>query len=398
VAGTARAANAFQLAGHHELPQGKTIMKPLLSTLAAAMLAAAPAAAQPQVVETEAGTIQVETVVSGLVHPWGMAFLPDGRMLVTERPGTLRIVDSDFNLSEPLSGVPEVLAQGQGGLLDVAVDPDFASNQLVYLTFAEPGSGGASTAAARGRLGDSGLEDVEVIFRQEPKVSGGNHFGSRLVFHTDGTLFIGLGDRAKLDPAQDLSNHIGTVVRINPDGSVPDDNPFLGENDAKPEIWSYGHRNIQGAARHPDTGELWLHEHGPRGGDEINVPRAGENYGWPVVSWGNHYDGRAIPDPPTRPQFAESVHVWTPSIAPSGMTFYTGDVFPQWQGDLLVGGLVAQALIRISLDGQEVTNEERIDLGARIRDVAQGPEGAVYVITDASNGQVLRLTQDQKDG
>jgi aldose sugar dehydrogenase len=373
-------------------------MKLLLSSLAAAMLATAPAAAQPQAVETETGTIHVETVASGLAHPWGMAFLPDGRMLVTERPGALRIVDSDFNISEPLSGVPQVFAQGQGGLLDVAIDPDFASSQLVYLSFAEPGSGGASTAVARGRLGEGGLEDVEVIFRQEPKVSGGNHFGSRLVFHGDGTLFIGLGDRFKFDPAQDLTNHIGTVVRINPDGSVPDDNPFVGEDGARAEIWSYGHRNIQGATRHPDTGELWFHEHGPRGGDEVNVPRAGENYGWPVVSWGNHYDGREIPDPSSRPEFAGSVHVWDPSIAPSGMTFYTGDVFPEWRGDLLVGGLVAQSLVRLSLDGREVTSEERIELGARIRDVVEGPEGAVYILTDAPNGQVLRLTPEQKDG
>jgi aldose sugar dehydrogenase len=373
-------------------------MKPLLSILAAAMLAAAPAGAQPQVVETETGGIQVEIVVDGLTNPWAMAFLPDGRILVTERPGSLRIVDSDFNVSEPLSGVPEVAAQGQGGLLDVAIDPDFASNQLVYMTFAEPGSGGASTAAARGRLGEAGLEDVEVIFRQEPKVGGGNHFGSRLVFGSDGTLFVGLGDRFKFDPAQDLSNHIGAVVRINPDGSVPDDNPFVGEDGAQPEIWSYGHRNIQGGTRHPDTGDVWFHEHGPRGGDEINIARPGENYGWPVVSWGNHYDGTEIPDPPSRPQFAESVHVWDPSIAPSGMTFYTGDVFPEWQGDLLVGALVAQSLVRLSLDGQTVTHEERIELGARIRDVAQGPEGAIYVLTDASDGQVLRLTPDPKNG
>jgi aldose sugar dehydrogenase len=373
-------------------------MKFLLSILAGAMLAATPAAAQPQAIDTETGTIHVETLASGLAQPWAMAFLPDGRMLVTERPGNLRIVDRDFNVSEPLSGVPEVAARGQGGLLDVAIDPDFASNQLVYLTFAEAGSGGASTAAARGRLGEAGLEDVEVIFRQEPKVGGGNHFGSRLVFHGDGTLFIGLGDRFKFDPAQDLSNHIGTVVRINPDGSVPDDNPFVDEDGARPEIWSYGHRNIQGGTRHPETGEPWFHEHGPRGGDEINVPLAGENYGWPVVSWGNHYDGGQIPEPPSRPQFAESVHVWDPSIAPSGMTFYTGDVFSEWRGDLLVGALVARSLVRLGIDGQEVTSEERIELGARIRDVAQGPEGAIYVLTDASNGQILRLTPEQKEG
>jgi len=362
------------------------------------MASAAAADAQPQVVETETGSVQVETVVSGLANPWALAFLPDGRMLVTERPGNLRIVDTENNLSEPLSGVPEVFAQGQGGLLDVAVDPDFETNRRIYLTYAEPGGGGASTAAARAVLGEDGLENVEVIFRQEPKVGGGNHFGSRLVFRGDGTLFVTTGERFKFDPAQDLTNHIGSIARINPDGTVPDDNPFVGQEGAKSEIWSYGHRNIQGAARHPETGELWAHEHGPRGGDEINVARAGENYGWPVVSWGEHYDGRPIPDPPTRPQFAESIHYWVPSIAPSGMAFYTGDLFGEWRGDLLVGALVAQSVVRISLDGEQVTGEERIELGARIRDVRQGPDGAVYVVTDEADGRILRLTPEQKQG
>jgi glucose/arabinose dehydrogenase len=237
-----------------------------------------------------------------------------------------------------------------------------------------------------------------VIFRQEPKVGGGAHFGSRLVFHGDGSLFITLGERFKFDPAQDLSGHLGKIVRINPDGTVPDDNPFVGDDGARPEIWSYGHRNVQGAALNPETGEVWAHEHGPRGGDEINIPRPGENYGWPVVSWGNHYDGEPIPDPPSRPQFAESIHHWTPSIAPSGMAFYTGDMFPEWRGDVLVGALVAQALVRLRFDGEEVTHEERIDLGARVRDVRQGPDGAVYVVTDASNGSILRLSPDDKQG
>jgi glucose/arabinose dehydrogenase len=248
---------------------------------------------------------------------------------------------------------------------------------------------------ARGVLGEGGIEDVEVIFRQEPKVGGGAHFGSRLVFNGDGTLFVTMGDRFKFEPAQDLSNHIGAIVRINPDGSVPDDNPFLSQEGVRPEIWSYGHRNVQGAALNPETGELWAHEHGPRGGDEVNIARAGENYGWPLVSRGNHYDGTAIPDPPTRPQFAEAIHYWNPSIAPSGMTFYTGDVFPDWRGNLLLGALVARALVRLSLDGQEVTNEERIELGARVRDVRQGPDGAVYVATDEANGRILRLIPDK---
>jgi aldose sugar dehydrogenase len=373
-------------------------MKPVLVVLVAAavMVNSTPGGAQSRVVETETGSIRIETVASGLAHPWAMAFLPDGRMLVTERPGTLRIVDTEFSLSEPLSGVPEVFAERQGGLLDVAVDPDFESNRRVYLTYAEPGDGGASTAAARGVLGEEGLDDVEVIFRQEPKLGGGAHFGSRLVFHGDGTLFVTLGDRRQDELSQDLLNHIGTIVRINPDGSVPDDNPFVADDTARPEIWSYGHRNAQGAALNPETGELWAHEHGPRGGDELNIARAGENHGWPLVSWGNHYDGRPIPDPPTRPQFADAIHYWVPAIAPSGMSFYTGELFPDWHGNLLLGGLVAQAVVRLSLDGNEVIGEERIGLGARVRDVRQGPDGAVYVVTDEPDGRILRLAPDNK--
>ncbi len=338
------------------------------------------------------GDIRVETVAAGLDHPWGLAFLPDGRMLVTERPGRLRIVTADGEIGAPVAGGPVVFAQGQGGLLDVALDPDFAGNRLVYLSYAEPGPGGASTAVARGRLEDNALQEVRVIFRQEPKVDGANHFGSRLVFAPDGTLFVTLGERFKFDPAQDLSNHLGTIVRINPDGSVPDDNPFVGRDGARPEIWSYGHRNIQAAAIHPHTGALWEIEHGPWGGDEINIAEAGHNYGWPVVSWGRHYNGFSIPDPPTRPEFSQSILQWTPVIAPSGMTFYTADLFADWQGDLLVGGLAAQAVVRVRQNGLEAAEAERIELGARIRDVVQGPDGAVYVLTDQRRGKILRLT------
>jgi glucose/arabinose dehydrogenase len=341
---------------------------------------------------TKAGTIKVETVATGLSHPWGLAFLPDGRMLVTERTGTLRLVSKDGKLSAPLSGVPEVVVAGQGGLLDVAIDPGFKSNNLVYLSYSEPGEGGASTAVARGKLGDSGLENVEVIFRQEPKVEGGNHFGSRLVFAPDGKLFVTLGERFQFTPAQDLSNDLGKIVRINPDGSVPKDNPFVGRNDARPEIWSYGHRNPQGAAIHPETGRLWETEFGPRGGDELNIPQAGANYGWPVVSWGNHYTGEDIPDPPTHPEFADAIYHWNPVISPSGITFYTGDAIPAWKGNLLIGGLSSKAIVRLTLDGEKVGDEERIPMGTRIRDVVQGPDGAVYALTDEGNGEILRLT------
>lgn len=360
----------------------------LLATLG---LLAHAACAQERVIDSKTGRIKIETLISKLDHPWGLAFLPDGRMLVTERAGRLRIV-ADRSLSPPLKGVPRVFASGQGGLLDVALDPNFASNRLVYISYAEPGRGGASTAVARGRLGEDGLTGVEVIFRQQPKVSDNKHFGGRLVFARDGTLFITTGERFQFDPAQDLSNHLGKIIRINPDGSVPKDNPFVGRKDAKPEIWSYGHRNSQGAALHPQTGALWENEHGPRGGDEINIPEASKNYGWPLVSWGNHYNGQPIPKPDTRPDLAGAIYQWTPVIAVSGMAFYTGDLFPAWRGNALVGGLVSRGIVRLTLDGRKVTGEERIGLGVRVRDVRQGPDGAVYVLTDEDDGKILRLT------
>src|SRR5918992_524583 len=361
-----------------------------LAAVFAALLFAGPRA--ERVIAMQAGRIQVQTVADGLEHPWGLAFLPDGHMLVTERPGRLRIVSKEGRLSEPLAGIPRVLAEGRGGLLDVALAPTSVSNRLIYLSYAEPGEGGASTAVARAQLEDGALRDIQVIFRQQPKVSGPNHFGSRLVFSPDGKLFVTLGERFKFEPAQDLSNHLGKIVRINPDGSVPRDNPFVGRAGAKPEIWSYGHRNIQGAAIHPGSGALWMNEFGPRGGDELNIPEPGRNYGWPLVSWGRHYFGKDIPDPPTRPDLAQSIYHWTPVISPSGMTFYMGEVFPAWRGNLLIGGLSSQALVRLGLDGQRVTGEERIPMGARIRDVRQGPDGAVYLLTDQSNGEILRLT------
>jgi aldose sugar dehydrogenase len=265
---------------------------------------------------------------------------------------------------------------------------------MVYLSYAEPGEGGAGTAIARGQLNaaQTALENVQVIFRQQPKVSGGQHFGSRLVFARDGTLFVTMGERFKFEPAQDLSSHLGKIVRINRDGSVPRDNPFVSRSDARPEIWSYGHRNSQGAAINPRTGVLWEIEHGPRGGDELNIPEAAKNYGWPLVSWGVHYSGQAIPKPPTRPDLAQSIYQWTPVISPSGMAFYTADAFPAWRGNLLLGGLSSEAVTRLTLDGDRVTAEERIPIGVRVRDVRQGPDGAVYVLTDESDGALLRLT------
>ncbi|MFN3892790.1 MAG: PQQ-dependent sugar dehydrogenase [Beijerinckiaceae bacterium] len=358
------------------------------------LLAGAGASAQEtRTVETQAGRMSVETIAAGLENPWGLAFLPDGRMLVTEKPGRLRIVTRSGQVSNPVSNVPRVAARGQGGLLDVAVSPDFARDRTVFLSYAEAGDGGtAGTALARGRLASDGaLDDVRVIFRQTPKVDGGQHFGSRIAFARDGAIFLTTGDRGKFDPAQDVSNTIGVILRLNGDGSAVKDNPFAGRQGARPEIFSYGHRNIQGAAIHPRTGALWVHEMGPRGGDEINVIAAGRNYGWPLVSWGSHYSGAAIAKPSTRPDLTDAIHQWTPSIAPSGMAFYEAGLIPKWRGSLLAGALAGRMLVRVTLDGEKVAGEERIPLNARIRDVKVGPDGAVYLLTDASKGSVLRL-------
>jgi len=346
-------------------------------------------------VESEEATFAVELLTDGLEHPWGMVFLPDGRLLVTERPGRLRLVDADFELDpEPLGGVPTAFARGQGGLLDVVLHPDFAENRLVYLSYAYLDDAGAGTAVARGRLADAGLEDTEVIFESNALGSGGRHFGSRLAFDDAGHLFVTHGDRGERERAQDLGDHAGSLLRLDADGSVPDDNPFVGRADAQPEIYSFGHRNPQGMAVHPDTGAVWVHEHGPRGGDEVNIIEAGANYGWPVVSQGREYaSGRPIGVEEAAGMTA-AIYIWDPSIAPSGMAFYDGDAFPEWQGDLLVGALAYQLLARLELDGDRVVHEERLlegELG-RIRDVQVGPDGLVYLLTDADNGGIYRLS------
>jgi glucose/arabinose dehydrogenase len=341
------------------------------------------------------GAARAETVARGLEHPWALAFLPDGRMLVTERPGRLRSVDRDGRVSDPIANVPKVAARGQGGLLDVVLDPRFAENRLVYLSYAEPGPDRtAGTAVARARLGEGRLEDVKVIYQQQPKVEGGNHFGSRLVFARDGTLFVTQGDRfAYRDRAQDLSVGLGKIMRINPDGSVPRDNPFVNRADARPEIWSYGHRNVQSAALQPETGQLWTVEHGARGGDELNRPEAGKNYGWPVITYGVDYSGAKIGEGTAKPGMEQPVYYWDPVIAPSGMTFYTGNAFPGWKGSILVGSLRPGLLVRLTLEGGRVAREERVlgDLRERIRDVRQGPDGLPYLLTDSSDGRILRV-------
>jgi len=362
----------------------------LLDAMLAVLLGAAAcavASAQP---------LRPVEVAHGLDHPWSLAFLPDGRMLVTERAGRLRIVGRDGRLSAPVAGLPAIAAGGQCGLLDVLPDPKFEENALVYWSFAEPGEGGNSTAVARGRLQEGGLADVQLLFRQLPKVASAQHCGSRLVFARDGRLFVTLGDRfSRKDEAQNPANHIGKIVRIEADGRVPADNPFIGKPGVAPEIWSLGHRNVQGAALHPETGELWESKHGPQGGDEINLVEGGRNYGWPLLTFGRNYGiGTRIGEEGPKPGFEQPLKTWTPiSIAPSGMAFLTSERYPGWKGSLFIGALRGQALHRLTIEGRRVVGEERLltGLNERIRDVRQGPDGWLYVLTDSPDGRVIRL-------
>ncbi|AWI81268.1 oxidoreductase [Parazoarcus communis] len=343
-----------------------------------------------------ANPVRVTVVASGLKTPWSLAFLPDGRMLVTERPGRMRIVSPQGTVSAPIAGVPEVHARGQGGLLDVVLSPAYASDRTIFFSFAQPTKAGARTAVARAVLDSETLKlsEVKIIFAQNEAPSGGHHWGSRLVFGRDGNLFVTLGDRYSFrDRAQDLDSHMGKIVRIRPDGSVPPDNPFVGKAGALPEIWSYGHRNVQGAALHPLTGVLWAQEHGPQGGDEINEILPGRNYGWPVITYGREYVvGTRIGEGTERADVEPPRHQWTPSIAPSGMSFYTGDVYPGWKGNLFVGALKFRLLARMIEEGGKVREAERLleDFGRRIRDVRQGPDGKLWLLEE-TEGSVLRL-------
>jgi glucose/arabinose dehydrogenase len=371
----------------------------LLAALATPLALSTPLSAQftraPAVKTRQA--IKVETFAGGLVHPWGMAFLPDGRLLVSERPGRLRLIGRDGKLSAPLQGVPKVFASGQGGMLDVQLGPDFATSGLIYFSYAEPRDGARTgTSVARARLvneGDGGrLGEVQVIFRQEPSYASGNHFGSRIVFTRDGSLFVTLGERySARDQAQNPANHLGKLVRVMPDGSPYAGNPR--KDGWRPEIWSIGHRNVQGAAINPATGKLWTAEHGARGGDEINIPDAGKNYGWPVITYGRDYSYAKIGEGTAKPGMEQPIYYWDPSIAPSGAAFYTGNRFPEWTGNLFVGALAGQALHRLVLDGERIVGEEKLlsDLGERIRDVRNGPDGALWLLTDSPEGRVLRI-------
>ncbi|WP_425260824.1 PQQ-dependent sugar dehydrogenase [Rubrivivax sp. RP6-9] len=353
-------------------------MKTSLRLLALAAACAAALAAAP----ATANTLRTVEVAKGLDNPWALAFLPDGRMLVTEKPGRLRVIGPDGRPGAPITGLPPIAAGGQCGLLDVVPDPQFAQNQLLYWTFAEPGAGGNSTAVARGKLVGNALTEVRTLFSQQPKVDSQHHCGSRIVFRRDGTLLVGLGDRfSRKDDAQNPANHLGKVVAFDRDGG-------------KAAVWSLGHRNIQGAALHPETGALWAIEHGPQGGDEVNVVAQGRNYGWPLLTYGRNYGlGTRIGEEGPKPGFEQPLHVWVPSIAPSGMAFLTSDRYPGWQGQLFVGALRGRTLVRLQLEGTKVVTEERLllNLAERIRDVRQGPDGWLYLVTDGSNARVLRV-------
>ena len=355
------------------------------------------ASATPQaqeVFQSERHSFRLVSVAKGLDHPWSLAFLPDGRMLVTERRGRLRLVENGKVARKAVAGLPgNITADGQGGLLDIALHPSFATNKLVYLSYAGRSGGRLGTEVVRAVFAEDRLIESAVIFRALPKSGGGRHFGSRLLVSNDGFLYITLGDRAERYSAQDLGDHRGSVIRIRADGSVPSDNPFATKAAARREIFTYGNRNVQGLALQPTSGLIWMHEHGPRGGDEINIVKAGANYGWPLVSYGINYDGSTISNRPTRPGIEPPIHSWVPSIAPSGMAFYSGDKFPNWRGHLFVGALKDRMLVRLKVDGRRIIHEERLlrrTIG-RIRDVRQGPDGFIYLLSDSSNGGIYRL-------
>ncbi|WP_407316111.1 PQQ-dependent sugar dehydrogenase [Pseudomonas sp. nanlin1] len=372
----------------------------LLSSSWATVATAAVASATVEKADSELGRLNITTVAKDLEYPWGLAFLPDAKgMLVTEKTGNLRVIGADGKVSAPLTGTPKVWAQKQGGLLDVVLSPDFKQDRMVYLSFAEGGGEGgkAGTAVGRGRLAEdlSGLSNFQVIFRQEPKLSVGNHFGSRLVFDRNGYLFIALGENNDRPTSQDLDKLQGKIVRLFPDGKIPDDNPFVGKEGVRPEIWSFGHRNQQGAALNPWTGTLWTHEHGPKGGDELNIVVRGGNFGWPLATHGINYDGNPIPEAKgkTVAGTVQPHHVWEKSPGISGMAFYDNDRFKAWQHNLFIGGLASEDLIRLQFDGDKVVHEERLlaDRKERIRDVRQGPDGFLYVLTDAKDGELLKI-------
>ncbi len=365
-----------------------------VSVLLTALVLASGPLACADTYESEKHSFRIKTLAGGLEHPWSMAFLPDGKLLITERPGRIRILEDGRLLDRPVGGVPEIRPNGQGGLLDVAAHPDFERNRLIYFTYSGFGEGGWSTELARARLDElANLEGVEVLFRAEPRSSGGRHFGSRIVFDGSGHVYFGMGDRGERNRAQDLSDHAGSIYRLMDDGRVPSDNPLVNRPNARPEIYAYGIRNPQGLIVHPETGELWEHEHGPMGGDELNVIRAGRNYGWPTITFGRAYTGFSIGEGTSMEGMEQPLYYWVPSIAPSGMSYYSGNRFSDWRGNLFIGSLKFALLVRLELEGETVVSEERLLQGelGRIRDVRQGPDGLIYLLTDAPDGVLARL-------
>ena len=372
-----------------------------LNILLLSMAALTPSWAQDRssVITSEKHSFRLATLVTGLENPWSVAFLPDGRMLVTERAGRMRLVGADFRLEpKPIEGLPESVERGQGGMFDVALHPQYAQNGWIYWAYNAPGAGGWGTALARGKLQGQRMTEVQVLFSMLHKTRSSQHFGGRIVFDKSGMLYLTLGDRGDKDRAQKLDDHAGSVIRLHDDGRVPADNPFAKRAGALPEKWTLGNRNMQGAALHPQTGELWTHEHGPQGGDEVNVMRPGLNYGWPVITYGANYGlGTRIGEGQAKPGMVQPLHVWVPSIAPSGMAFVSGSQFPQWQGNLLVGALRGQMLVRLVLDGEKVLREERLLQGraGRIRDVRMGPDGLIYLLSDGPDGALMRLEPER---
>ena len=358
------------------------------------------AQADTYAVQSAKHAFHVNKVLDGLENPWSMAFLPDGRMLITERAGRLRLVTKSFQLHPtPIAGLPKIKAAGQGGLFDVAIHPDYAANGWIYWAYNEPGAGGWGTALARGKLQGTQMTSVEILFSMRPKSRKNQHFGGRIVFDTGGFVYLTLSDRGDRDRAQKMDDHAGSVIRLYDDGRVPEDNPFVKLKGALPEKWTLGNRNIQGAALHPQTGKLWTHEHGPQGGDEVNLMSAGKNYGWPVVTHGANYGlGTKIGEGQTKAGMAQALKIWVPSIAPSGMAFVNSQEFPEWSGNLLVGSLRAQTLVRLELDGDAVVGEERLLVGqiGRIRDVRVAEDGLIYLLTDAPNGALFQLARTQR--
>jgi aldose sugar dehydrogenase len=349
--------------------------------------------AEEGAISSEKHSFVIETVVDGLEQPWSVEFLPDGQILITEKPGRLRIV-KDGKLSTPVKGLPKIIDKGQGGLLDIALDPEYKNNQIIYLSYSAKGKGGIGTEVIKGKLVDNELIDSKVIFKLSPKSNTAHHFGSRLLFAKDGSLFITLGDRGDKQRAQDINDHAGSLIRINKDGSIPKDNPFINNVNAKPEIYTYGNRNMQGIAMHPETGDVWTIEHGPQGGDELNLMKSGVNYGWPVITYGvNYSSGTKIGEGTKKEGMAQPIDYWVPSIATSSLLFYTGDKFPNWNGNAFVSSLKFGQLARLEMEGNKVINEERLINGAvgRIREVQQGLDGYIYMLTDESKGQLLRI-------